>query len=211
MIRIVLKSVWLLFGLIGLLALGGVAWLWSSGVGTRQSPSALETVVSRAARNAMIPANDRARRNPEPATSENLRSGLEHWADHCASCHGNDGSGDTEMGRGLYPPPPDMRLAATQNLTDGELFYIIENGVKLTGMPAWGTGTTDGEHSTWRLVQFIRRLPQLSEAELAEMEELNPRSAAEWRALEEEQRFLSGETPVQPTKPSTHDHKGASH
>jgi hypothetical protein len=103
-----------------------------------------------------------------------------------------------------------MRRAETQNLSDGELFYIIENGVKLTGMPAWGTGTSDGERSSWHLVHFIRRLPNLTEAELVDMGELNPKSAAEWRAWEEEQRFLSGEIPLAPTKPSTHDHKGAS-
>jgi mono/diheme cytochrome c family protein len=156
----------------------------------------------------MIPRGARQLPNPEPATSENIRSGLEHWADHCASCHANDGSGATDLGRSLYPPAPDMRLPATQNLTDGELFYIIENGVKLTGMPAWGTGTPEGERDSWHLVQFIRRLPTLSEAELAEMEELNPRSAADWQALEEERRFLSGGTPTPPAEPSTHDHKG---
>ena len=157
----------------------------------------------------MIPSESRRLRNPEAATTENIRSGLEHWADHCASCHGNDGSGDTELGRGLYPPAPDMRLPATQNLTDGELFYIIERGVKLTGMPAWGTGTPEGERSTWHLVQFVRRLPTLSEAELAAMEELNPRSAAEWQALEEERRFLAGEIPLPVVEPSPHAHKGA--
>jgi hypothetical protein len=101
-----------------------------------------------------------------------------------------------------------MRQPATQNLTDGELFYIIENGVKLTGMPAWGTGTDESARSSWHLVQFIRRLPSLSEAELAEMEELNPRSAAEWQALEEERQFLSGQTALPAPDPATHDHKG---
>ncbi len=43
------------------------------------------------------------------------------------------------MGRNMYPPAPDMRLAETQQMTDGELFYIIQNGVRLTGMPAWGS------------------------------------------------------------------------
>jgi mono/diheme cytochrome c family protein len=210
MIRVLFKGVWHLLAVLGLVAAATGVWLWSSGIGTQEPPGTLETVVSRTARGTMIPSSARNRPNPEPATSETLRSGLEHWADHCASCHANDGGGDTEMGRGLYPRAPDMRLADTQNLSDGELFYIIENGVKLTGMPAWGTGTADGEQGTWHLVHFIRRLPALSEAELAEMNELNPRSAADWRALEEEQRFLSGETPTAPVKPSEHEHKGAS-
>lgn len=209
MIRL-LKAIWHLLALTGLLAMLVVVWLWTSGIGTRQTPGAVETAVSRTARSAMIPSGARNLPNPEPATTENIRAGLEHWADHCASCHGNDGSGTTEMGRSLYPPAPDMRLAATQNLSDGELFYIIENGVKLTGMPAWGTGTPEGQRDSWHLVQFIRRLPSLSEAELAEMDELNPRSAADWQALEEERRFLSGEVPVPQQPESTHEHKGGS-
>lgn len=210
MIRRLLKSVWHLLAVAGLLAIVAAIVLWTSGIGTRTPPGTVETLIARNARATMIPAAAKSRRNPEPATSENVRSGLEHWADHCASCHGNDGSGDTEIGQGLYPRAPDMRLSETQQLTDGELFYIIENGVKLTGMPAWGTGTEEGERDTWLLIHFIRRLPSLSEAELAEMEELNPRSAAEWREREEEKRFLSGETPLAPTPPTPHEHKGGS-
>lgn len=204
------KALWFGLAVIGLIAVATGVWFWNSGIGARATPGGLETAVSRTARNAMIPAGARALANPEPATSENIRAGLEHWADHCATCHGNDGSGDVALGRSLYPPAPDMRLAATQTLTDGELFYIIEHGVKLTGMPAWGTGTPEGARDSWHLVQFIRRLPTLSAAEIAEMEELNPRGAAEWHALEQERRFLSGDTPAPSTPPSPHDHKGGS-
>jgi mono/diheme cytochrome c family protein len=208
MIRALVKGIWHLLAIAGVLAVAASLWLWNSGIDTRTPPGRIENAAGRVVRSTMIPATARRLRNPEPATSENIRSGLEHWADHCASCHANSGAGDTAVGRSLYPPPPDMRQAATQNLTDGELFYIIENGVKLTGMPAWGTGTDESARSSWHLVQFIRRLPSLSEAELAEMEELNPRSAAEWQALEEERQFLSGQTALPAPDPATHDHKG---
>ncbi len=203
------RGVWHLLAAVGLLALVAGAWLFQQGIGTRTPPPGAETALARAARHAMIPAAARARRNPGPQSPDTLRAGVEHWADHCASCHANDGSGDTEMGQGLYPRAPDMREAATQDLTDGELFYIIENGVKMTGMPAWGTGTADGEAASWHLVQFIRHLPQLSAGEMAEMEALNPRSPAEWRALEDERRFLAGEPPLDavPDKPR-HPHDG---
>jgi mono/diheme cytochrome c family protein len=204
------KTLWHVLAVIGLLATATAVWLWSTGIGSRAAPGPVETAAGRVVRSAMIPSGARDLPNPEPATSENIRAGLEHWADHCATCHANNGSGDVEIGRSLYPPAPDMRLAATQRLTDGELFYIIENGVKLTGMPAWGTDTPEGARDSWHLVQFIRRLPQLSEAELAEMEEMNPRSAADWRALEEERRFLSGEVPAPATPSTTHDHKKGS-
>jgi mono/diheme cytochrome c family protein len=208
MIRLLAKGIWHVLAIVGILAVVTALWVWRAGIGTTTPPGRVETALARAARTTMIPASARRLRNPEPATSDNIRSGLEHWADHCASCHANDGSGDTAIGRGLYPPAPDMRQATTQNLTDGELFFIIENGVKLTGMPAWGTGTDESARSTWHLVQFIRRLPSLSSAELAEMEELNPRSAAEWQALEEERRFLSGEVSLPSVEPSGHNHKG---
>jgi mono/diheme cytochrome c family protein len=118
--------------------------------------------------------------------------GMEHFADHCAVCHGNDGSGNTEMGRGLYPRAPDMRLPATQNLSDAELFYIIENGVRLTGMPGWATGTKEGETSSWHLVHFIRHLPKLTAEEVGHMEELTPKSPQAVRQQIEEEKFLQG-------------------
>jgi mono/diheme cytochrome c family protein len=210
MVKLLLKVVWFAAAVVGLVTVATAVWLWTQGISTKSPPGPLETSVARAARRAMIPATARDRVNPDRATAETLRSGLEHWADHCAICHANNGSGETEMGQGLYPRPPDMRQPVTQELTDGELFYIIENGVKLTGMPAWGAGTPEGEAASWHLVQFIRSLPALSESDILDMEEMNPRSPAEWRALEEERRFLAGEPPAAPATPEpSHKHKGA--
>ena len=95
------------------------------------------------------------------------------------------------MGRGLYPKAPDMRLAGTQDLTDGELFWYIEQGIRFTGMPAWGTGTQSGGTATWQLVRFIRHLPKLTEAEREAMASMNPRSPEEVRLEIEEERFLN--------------------
>ena len=78
-------------------------------------------------------------------------------------------------------------------MTDGELFYIIENGVRFTGMPAFATGTAEGEEESWKLVHFIRRLPRLSAPELERMKELNPRSPEEIRHEIAEEEFLRGE------------------
>jgi mono/diheme cytochrome c family protein len=203
----VLKLLWYLAALIGIVALVALAALVARGVSARNTPTTVETTVARMARHALIPSAARSRQNPEPGTKEIIQEGLEHWADHCASCHANNGSGDTDIGRNLYPRVPDMRLPATQSLTDGELFYIIEHGVMLTGMPAWGTGTAEGETASWHLVHFIRALPSLTEDQLAEMVELNPRSPAEWQAHEEERRFLAGESATPPpSKPQPHKH-----
>ena len=159
-------------------------------IGARSDPSRLEARLARAARHWAIPADARARPNPVVVTAAVLTDARAHFADHCAVCHGNDGRGDTPMGRNLYPRVPDMRLPATQAISDGELFYIIENGVRLTGMPAWAV--PGSEEDSWNLVHFIRHLPRLAPEELIEMEAMNPRSAGGWRELEEEERFLGG-------------------
>lgn len=186
----------LLCGVAGVLlagALSVLAFLEVTGLSARATPGSLETAVARRARAMAIPTEYATRRNPVAATPESIRAGMEHYADHCASCHAGDGSGETEMGRGLFPPSPDMRAPATQSLSDGELFYVIEHGVRFTGMPAWGTGTTEGEEASWQLVNFIRHLPHLSEDELEAIAALTPRSPAAIRQEAEEQRFLEGD------------------
>jgi hypothetical protein len=77
-------------------------------------------------------------------------------------------------------------------MTDGELFYVIERGIPLTGMPAWGNGTPDGERQTWALVRFIRHLPSLTGDEIARMEALNPKSAAQREEERKIEDFLKG-------------------
>jgi len=172
-------------------AIVAMAYVRSTGLESRSTPGAAEAKVAGMVRRLTVPSDRRDQRNPVSLSSDVLAEGMAHFADHCANCHSNDGSGKTEMGRGLYPKAPDMRLPATQQLTDGELFYIIENGIRFTGMPAWSTGTVAGEQSTWHLVHFIRHLPQLTGAELERMQALNPRSPEEIRQEIEEERFLN--------------------
>ena len=169
-----------------------LVYLRSTGLDARGRPASWEAQLARAARSIAIPEAEKARRNPLPHDEANVSAGLEHFADHCASCHANDGSGDTEMGRNLWPKAPDMRAMATQQLTDGELFYIIERGVRFTGMPAWSTGTAAGEASSWQLVLFIRELPRLTPGQLTRMQALNPRSPEQIRQEIAEEEFLNG-------------------
>lgn len=164
----------------------------SRGLSARDEPSRLEATVARAMRRWATPQSQRTRSNPVQPTEPVLEQALEHFADHCAGCHGNDGSGNTEMGRGFYPKAPDMRAAQTQSLTDGELFSIIEHGIRLTGMPAWGTGTPEGERDSWGLVHFVRRLPALTPDDIERMEALNPKTPAQLKEEEEIRQFLQG-------------------
>jgi mono/diheme cytochrome c family protein len=194
--KAVLKALALLVASAAVLTVVVFIWIGSRGISARADPGRIETVVARTMRRLAIPRNDGNRENPVAATPEVMAAGRAHYADHCAACHANDGSGETQIGLGLYPKPPDMRLPATQSLTDGELFYIIENGVRLTGMPAWSTGTPEGEEASWHLVHFIRRLPKLTAEEIAEMEGLNPRPPAEIRQDIDAERFLRGDDPA---------------
>src|SRR5438132_6410501 len=122
------------------------------GFSARDDPSWIETVTARRVRALAVPASARDAKNPVPLSSDVLAEARAHFADHCAMCHANDGRGRTAIGENLYPKAPDMREASTQRLTDGELYYIIENGIRMTGMPAWGKeGDAHDEH-TWGLV-----------------------------------------------------------
>ena len=191
---------------IGSVAGGVVAYsIVKRGLSTRTEPSRAEEYIARTVRSLATPSGVRSMKNPVEPTEAVLTEGLEHFADHCAVCHANNGSGDSEIGRALYPRAPDMRAQATQELTDAELFSIIENGVRLTGMPGWGTGTPEGERESWALVHFIRRLPKLTDEEIARMEALNPKTAEEWREEEEARRFLAGEDTKVPA-PAPHKH-----
>lgn len=195
--------------LIGLLVAGGIyiAILIRGGFSARENPSWAEALAARVARRLALPAIY-AMKNPYPATPENLHEGEAHFADHCASCHGNDGSGDTLFGRGLYPKPPDMRTSETQNKSDGELYYTIENGVRLSGMPAFGPtepaqdkGLDTNDAETWKLVLFIRHLPQITSEELDEMKTLNPKTDADRAEEKQEEEFPNGSAP-----PSSAEH-----
>ncbi len=197
----------LLFAFVGVAAAGGgaMAVLVQHGVSARDEPTAIEAWIARRTRRLAMPRNEREAKNPVPLTPEALDRARAHFADHCASCHGNDGRGKTTVGQNLYPKAPDMWHSETQFLSDGELFAIIKNGVRLTGMPAWGSDTAEDDKETWELVHFIRHLPTIPEAELQEMKDLNPKSRKEYEEEEEIRRFLAGSADA-PASASKHKH-----
>jgi mono/diheme cytochrome c family protein len=192
------KWAWFLAGAIALAAAAagsGLVFLnmLANGFSARSQPSAAERWAARQARAMAVPSGARERANPIADSPEVLGEARAHWADHCALCHSNNGSGAVEMGKHMYPPAPDMRQAGTQDLTDGELFYIIQNGIRLTGMPSWGSGTDRDQQDSWKLVRFIRHLPKLTAEEEREMEAMNPKSPDELNEEQEERNFLNGD------------------
>jgi mono/diheme cytochrome c family protein len=189
---------------LGLLAAAAVSIL-HDGLSARAQPSALEAAIARTARNMASPMSARASKNPIADSPEVQREARLHFADHCAICHGNDGRGDTTIGHGLYPKPPDLRAAETQKLSDGELFWIIENGVRLTAMPAFGGAASDHNdaNDSWKLVRFIRHLPSLAVDERLEMEKYNPKGPDDRKEEQEENDFLNG-APAKPDAAPKH-------
>ncbi len=167
----------------GLVAAMAASFL-HDGLSSRASPTVLEKAVARKARHLAIPSNARLTPNPVLASAEDLRDARLHFADHCAI----------------------LRLPETQNLSDGELFWIIENGVRFTGMPAFSEGGGHGGmQDSWTLVHFIRHLPHLTPAERIEMERYNPKGPEDRAEEERENDFLNGATPQQ--KQESKDHR----
>src|ERR1700744_4722683 len=99
-------------------------------------------------------------KNPLPATDEVVSQGREVFLGSCAQCHGADAHGDTVIGRNMAPPAMDLSSPHVQHWSDAELFWIIQNGVRLTGMPSWKSSISDND--TWKLARFIHKLPAAS-------------------------------------------------
>ena len=207
--------------LLGLVFVGiavAMASVLHDGLSAKATPTRLEAFVARNARHLAISRNSRLAQNPVLDSPEIQREARLHFADHCAICHGNDGSGDTPIGSGLYPKPPDLRKPATQELSDGELFWIIENGVRFTGMPAFSnnsnmenhdhaSGNHGGGQDSWKLVHFIRHLPHLTAAERLEMEQYNPKGPEDRAEEQDEEQFLNEATPKARPESQTHKKK----
>jgi len=195
---------------VGLGIVGAFGWLgyqlFTTGFSAKTEPQALEVWMARQIRHLAIPIEKRNAQNPIPLSSDVMKESLAHFADHCATCHANDGSGQTPIGKNVYPKAPDLRLADTQSMSDGEIFWTIHHGIRFTAMPAWGEGDPTQDKGSWKLVHFIRHLPQLTPEELDQMKALNPKTKKD---LEEEAafgRFLQGDDAAAARTDSGHHH-----
>jgi hypothetical protein len=179
------------------LAALGAGWmgyqLFTTGFSAKTEPSPLEVVMARKIRHLAIPIQRRNAVNPVPLSIEVLKKAGAHFADHCANCHANDGSGKTPIGKNVYPKTPDLKLPETQSMSDGELFWVIHNGIRFTAMPAWGDAPPENDQDSWLLVHFIRHLPQITQEELDEMKTLNPKTPKEIQEAAAFEKFLEGD------------------
>ena len=127
-----------------------------------KQPSQGETSLADAAKDVAIPLEAGKMNNPLPESSEVVSQGREVFLGSCAQCHGADARGDSDLGRNMTPPAMDLTSAHVQHWSDAELFWIIQNGVRLTGMPAWKSSISDND--TWKLARFIHNLPRAGAA-----------------------------------------------
>lgn len=192
-----------------LLVLGGCALyavrMMHNGFSTRTAPSSAEARMAITMRDAAVPGRYKAMKNPVAITPEAVHEGMAHYADHCAVCHSNNGSGESTLGKTMYPRPPSLAGEETQSMSDGEIYYPIQYGIRLSGMPAFGE-PVDNDEETWKLVAFIRHLPKLTPDEEQEMEHLNPKGPDEWQEEQEESKFLNGSSSAPAAKTPTMKH-----
>ena len=191
-----LRRIKIFFIIILLLLVGSTLaalWLLPGTFSAKATPPEWEVKAARFIRHLATPSHFLKMSNPVPSSPENLAQARHHFADHCATCHANDGSGKTHMGPNFYPPVPDLRDPAIQAMADGELFYIIHYGIRFTGMPAWGKGLPEEDLDSWKLVLLIRHFPNITPEEITEMKQYNPLTREEREQQEALDRFLSGE------------------
>ena len=123
-----------------------------------QEPGNMETYLATKARHILV---RRSSREALPLAPSNLAASIEEgdklYGTECGDCHGQDGHKLTDMGRWMYPRAADLISPEVQQYSDRELFWIVRNGIRLSGMPAFGRVETD-EH-IWNLVNFVRTLP----------------------------------------------------
>ena len=155
------------------------------GCTAHEKPSAVETVLANAAKDVVIPIEAERSQNPFHDDEKVVSQGKEIYMQSCAICHGSDGHGKTILGQGMYPPAMDMTSPHVQHWKDPEMFWIIQNGVRLTGMPSWKEAIS--EQDTWKLVTFIRQLPKLETAQTKMDEGSRPSQT-------EEQKIAYGKT-----------------
>jgi len=154
----------ILIGLgIALLAAIVVATTGAFDVSAASPPSKFEQRVANFTMRRSVARRAPRTRNPQAASPEIWRAGLAHFKENCVMCHGAPGVDESEFGQGLNPPAPDLTLPSIQKMSDGEIFWIVSNGIRMTGMPAFSP--THKPEEVWKIVAFVRHLPELSDEE----------------------------------------------
>lgn len=153
----------LVLPVVGVLAAGIILAAGLVDFSASKPPGPLEERLARIALDRSIARRAQKEANPLAASPEAARAGLRLFRIHCIACHGAPGIDPSEGGASLNPPAPGLTLSRVQARSDGELDWIVSNGIRMTGMPAFGPSRSKEE--IWQLVTAVRRLPRLSPEE----------------------------------------------
>jgi mono/diheme cytochrome c family protein len=150
---------WILVVLIALLlAVVAIVGLTQIRLDALQEPGHVETFLATLVKHLLISRSSGEDIPPAPTNlQESIKEGDKLYAIDCSMCHGADGHTPTDAGRWMYPRAADLTSPAVQQYSDRELFWIVKNGIRLSGMPAFGKVESD-EH-IWNLVNYVRALP----------------------------------------------------
>lgn len=164
-----MKLLWHLLLFLVLAVAGLAIWIYSGSydVSANQEPAKFEDWVMGTFRDRSIEERSEDLKGPALDDEARVRTGYSIYSTHCVTCHGAPGVWPDDLAMGLYPTPPSLDSPAVQDEEDGELFWIVKNGIKFTGMPAFGPMQTDDD--LWSVVAFLRRLPHLSPDEYKAM------------------------------------------
>ncbi len=164
-----MKALRNLLALLLVLAIGLGAWVYSGtfDVSSAASPSAVEDWLLSTIKERSIARHARGIEAPLLSDPARVRQGFELFRSQCVTCHGAPGVSPDDLAMGLTPVPPSLDFPRVQKATDGELYWVIKNGIKFTGMP--GFGFANSEEDIWSLVAFMRRLPELKPSDFESM------------------------------------------
>ena len=139
-----------------------------------------------------------------------VRAGVNDFDGMCAGCHGAPGQDPEAMGQGLNPPPPDLAESVSE-MSPAELFWVTKNGIKMTGMPAWGA--THDDDAIWPVVAFMTKLPDLDAAQYRNLLESASGMGhhANDAAVEGHPHEDAGHSEDKPAEPEEHDHSTHEH
>ena len=135
-----------------------LSFLVMRGFSADGQPSNAERTLANFAKDVVVPLEAKSRKNPYASEAAALQEGLQIYQQACSVCHGNDGRSDIAFGRAMYPPAMDLTSPHVRSWSGAELFWIVQNGVRLTGMPAWRSMLD--EPSTWKVIVAMRQLQQ---------------------------------------------------
>jgi mono/diheme cytochrome c family protein len=176
--------------LLVVVAAAAIVYTGSFNVAATVPPSRMERRLATLALDKSVARRAPDQKNPLAMNAETLRKGLHEFGENCLVCHGAPGVDPGEIGQGLNPGAPDLTLPRVQARTDGQLFWITANGIRMTGMPAFGPTHDDNE--IWQIVAFLRHLPEITDEEQRELEK---------EAGEEEEEKAETPAPGGPARP----------